>query len=354
MPENLENACNNCELLKEECLKEELKQHLDGFLLKIEERKDNRDYFYFEGVNKEKLTLCFSEKQVTIVKKEENKVAKMTINEDLLLIDQIIDKRPKGIIYTLIQKQFAPSKRFQDIVLTDLTEKRFTFTQTKIKSLTNNNFTDLYSLLLELEKVTDLKNQSDFSSEFATHMNYYYDFGGGRKAKDNIYPTKTYFNNEDVSRLFDIEGKDKLYRIFDLYNGVINSRNEKDFKSLKSGFLSSAVFNFKNSRGISQKEDSIVGSFKTKKVSDVAKETIELTLGIPYEEFELLDFAEQQKLIEQKNGKKFKYDTRLFIDGIPIDEDHLVTKEQLDQQIDERFCKDSKPGILRLFKRKKR
>ncbi len=86
---------------------------------------------------------------------------------------------------------------------------------------------------------------------------------------------------------------------------------------------------------------------------EIAKREIERKLGIPYEEYEKLDIDEQHKLIEQKTGKKFKYDTRLYIDGIPIDEDHIITREQIDRKIDEVVESGPKRLLKRIFRRKK-
>ena len=52
---------------------------------------------------------------------------------------------------------------------------------------------------------------------------------------------------------------DRVYRIYDLYRGVINSRNEKDIDLIRSGLLSQDAYDLKGLRGITEKEDSIVG-----------------------------------------------------------------------------------------------
>ena len=80
------------------------------------------------------------------------------------------------------------------------------------------------------------------------------------------------------------------------------------------------------------------------------KRQIERLLGISYSEFEELDYLEQQKLIEQKLGKKIKYDNRLYIDGIPMDNEHIITIQQIDRQIDELTTCGPKKILKQLLK----
>ncbi len=390
----LEMAYKCCKPLKVKCIKKELDTQLEGFTFRSIERQNGEWIICFEGSNESHIMLSISFNKLSIMKNTDSKAERIAIDENLLLTDRVIDKRQNGIVYLIIQKQFAPSDRFNQIVLTDLVEQRFTFTREKINSSVKNvdfdniRLTNLLLKLRMLESKVDLKNQSDFYSEFSTHMNYYLNCDGGRKIKDNIYPTRTYLNGEEVSNIFDVDGPDKLYRIFDLYNGIINPRNETDINSINLGFLSQDAFNFKELKGISEQEDSLVGTplvnvadtyanylkeFFEQKFGykgsigfdrnsmllgityqmpgpERAKREIERKLGIPYSEFEQLDFDEQQKLIELKTGKKFKYDYRLYIDGIPMDEEHIITREQIDRQIDELTLSKPKMFLKRLLK----
>jgi len=375
----LEMAYKCCKPLKVECIKIELDAQLEGYTFKSIERQNGEWTVCFEGLNEAHIMLSISFNKLSIMKNNNSKAERIAIDENMLLTDRVIDKRQNGIIYSIIQKQFTPSSRFNQIVLTDLVEQRFTLTRERINSSLKNvdfdniRLTNLLLKLRMLESKVDLKSQSDFYSEFSTHMNYYLNWDGRRKIKDNIYPTRTYLNGEEVSSIFGVDGSDKLYRIYDLYNGIINPRNENDINSIHLGFLSPDAFNFKELKGINQQEDSLVGTplvnasdtyvnylreFFDQKFGykgsigfdrdsmllgityqmsgpERAKREIERKLGIPYSEFEQLDFDEQQKLIEQKTGKKFKYDYRLYIDGIPMDEDHIITRDQIDRQIDE-------------------
>ena len=261
----------------------------------------------------------------------------------MLLTDRIIDKRQNGIVYSIIKKQFALSSRFNQIVLTDLVEQRFTLTRERIKSLLKNidfnniRLTNLLLKLIMLENKVDLKSQSDFYSEFSTHMNYYFNWECGRKLTYNIYPTRTYLNGEDVSSVFFVDGADKLYRIYDLYNGIINPRNEIDINYINLGLLSQDAFNFKKLKGINKHEDVLVGTplvnkndiyinylrkffdqkFDYKGNIGLDRDSMllgityhvpgpERELEIPYSEFEQLDFDEQKT--------DLKYDYKLHTD----------------------------------------
>ena len=82
---------------------------------------------------------------------------------------------------------------------------------------------------------------------------------------------------------------------------------------------------------------------------EMAKRNIEKTLGISYSEFEKLDLNQQHKLIEQKTGKEVKPDYRLRIDGIPIDDEHIITEEQANKRIDELRSSGPKKILKRLF-----
>ena len=84
---------------------------------------------------------------------------------------------------------------------------------------------------------------------------------------------------------------------------------------------------------------------------EIAKKEIEKIIGIPYEEYEKLSIEEQHKLIEKKTGKKVKPDYRLHIDGIPMDDDHIITMEETDNKID-KIVFNLPQRVLRKIKRK--
>ena len=65
---------------------------------------------------------------------------------------------------------------------------------------------------------------------------------------------------EEVSRLYDIvDGPDKLYRIYDLYHGIINPRNELDINCISLGLISPYAFGLRTLRKIDKQEEQLVG-----------------------------------------------------------------------------------------------
>ena len=111
-----------------------------------------------------------------------------------------------------------------------------------------------------LRKIVDYGNLdavSDFDSYFGAIMERKYD-----KGKCTIDPcsAKIYLKHENVSSVFDaIDGFDKINRVYDLYRGIINARNEKDIDLIHIGLLSQDAYDLKGLRGITEKEDSMVG-----------------------------------------------------------------------------------------------
>lgn len=200
-------------------------------------------------------------------------------------------------------------------------------------------------ILLKLSILDEQVNLEDYSSlttYFETHMNNYLGLDNGRKLVGNHCSNKTYFNGEDISRSYDlVDGKDKINRIYDLYNGIINERNIYDIDSIRLGFLNSDCFDIRKLKNINVLENELIGKEKeyddnyltnVKKLLNykygydgdlklereslldaisyrmsanlLAKKQVEKIIGVPYDEFDLLDFDEQQKLIEEMTNKK--------------------------------------------------
>ncbi len=175
-----------------------------------------------------------------------------------------IEKREKGIIYTEIEKRFEPSSSFKNqSVLTSLRENRYVYNNTKIlknimQTYGNNSwFNGLwYKLFLEIGII---KDQCNYLSTFSCDMIYHYVLLGLNWTMDNNYLTKTYINGKDVSSLFTIDGPDKIYRIYDLYHGLINGRNINDLKKINLGLISPDIYDYKTLLGITSKENIIAG-----------------------------------------------------------------------------------------------
>ncbi len=82
------------------------------------------------------------------------------------------------------------------------------------------------------------------------------------------------------------------------------------------------------------------------------KRQIEEKFGIPYEEFCELDLEDIDRLIETKIGKKLKLDLRPIIDGIPIDKNHIIEREEIDRKIREITLSRPQKVMCKIFKRR--
>ena len=147
-----------------------------------------------------------------------------------------------------------------------------------------------------------------------------------------------------ISYIYDIvAGTDKIYRIYDLYNGIINERNSYDIFLINLGLLRKSSLGYKETSGITAKENEICGKCKKrlssqeitfiynlinkkigykkqfdiydinsiieaitykKTVPERAKDSLERELGIPYEEFNRLDCDEQHKILKSNKHRK--------------------------------------------------
>ena len=380
-------------LLNVECIKKEVEEFIKGFTIKDIKRNMGTWECSFENENGEFLNfdIAVMGNVLILSKWKDNLVERVRIDSNLFLVHEVIEKRPNGIIYSIIEKKFDFSNKYKNaFVLVDLVEQRFVFSKKCLESLLDNfdfDNTRMGGFILKLRRL-EKKSECDYFTEFSTHMNNYAIPMDGRKIWDNICPTRTYLNGDEVSAIFDInDGEDKLYRIYDLYHGIINPRNENEIYAINLGLLTPDSYNLKALSGITDMEDSIVGKslisedknylnylkemlytrtgFKgnlelnrdsilsaiTYKMSssELVKRQIEERLGISYEEFEKMDYYKQQKLIEERTGKKIQPDYRLHIDGIPIDEDHIMTMDQVDRKMDELIATGPKKILKRLL-----
>lgn len=340
---DLNNIYRFCKLLKIDSIRAEFDEEISGYSLNSIELENGKWLCSLTSGDDKHITLMIALNKIDIMKSSNNIFEWVNIDENLLLSHRTVDKRKEGIIYSIICKQFSTSSRFNnELVLADMTEDRYVFTKTKLEGIIDNfNFDEDELIwaafkLRRLEGKVDFEKLSDFNSNFSTHMNYYVDFEGGRKIKDNIYPTKTYLNGEDVSNIFDVnDGPDKLYRVFDLYRGIINSRNEKDINLINLGFLSQDAYDLRSLRGITEQEDSIVGK------------------SLSSETDNYINYLKQ--LFNNKFGYKgyLQFDRSSILTGIMyrISGDELVRDDKGNIIIDEQIDKITERGVRKILKR---
>ena len=270
----LQEIYKKSEILKIKCIKEEIEDCLNGFKLKNIELENSRFNCLFTSDQGDEIILSISNDQIILTKNTKYKYERISIFKNLISFIKVIEKRPNGLIYSDIKKLYQKSERFNgEVFLTDLIENRYVITNEKIKELPKpfdyqeDNFLKILFKLISSSK-ENLENYANLTTKFSSHMNYYLNLecdrlnlGNNRKAKVGPYSNLTYLNEENVSYLYDIvDGHDKIKRIYDLYNGIINTSNEWDIHSIHLGLLSHEGFNLKELKGITKTEDELVGT----------------------------------------------------------------------------------------------
>ena len=253
-----------CALLNIKCLKNEIEDRLKGYHLSNVLKKNEEFICTFYDDKENKCDLILKSSAIRLLKYCENILERVTINEYLLFEHQILENRPNGVIYTSIQKDFTNSNRFKNrYVLIDILESRYVLTSDVIREILENlKLNKEFSMqtlfkLRRLECENSLQNYSNFITNFSTNLNYYLLTNVQKK---DLYSARTYLNGEEVSNLYDsIEGEDKLYRIYDLYHGIVNRRNEYDLHSIHLGNLKQDAFDLKTLKGITEREENLIG-----------------------------------------------------------------------------------------------
>lgn len=244
-----------CKLLENDGIRKEIEEQIEGYSLEGIYKDVESMWYVFMGADDKKILLTFFRNRIALSKQSNNMVEGIYADESLLLSHKIIEKRPNGVIYSNIYKNFNSNK---DAVLRYLIESRYAFTKDNLESYFTNFDFEKMDMRLQLTRLNmtqygvGLDRISDFHSELLISS------VSSKNEKD--YPTAIYLNGKNISSVFDaVDGPDRVYRIYDLYRGVINSRNEKDTDLIRSGLLSQDAYDLKGLRGITEKEDSIVG-----------------------------------------------------------------------------------------------
>ena len=338
----LDKMYHYCNLLKNKCLTREIKEYLTGYVVEVTDNKLKTNEINLINNLGNRIEIIFMNNYFSMKKINKNSVEKTIIYpyehttdqvpySSLLMQQRIIEKRENGLLVKELEKHYNRSPKYNnEIILTDLTEERYTYTkesaQKLFKDLSFEKITPEY-FLLKTEQLeicfNPLYNSCDYSSIFESHTNYHHNL-----IRENIYPNQTYLNSEDVTKIYDlIDGENKIYRIYDLYQGIINLRNQEDINSINLGLLSQDSYDLVTLRGITTKENYLIGSshketeeyynflkklFKTKfkyqKEFNLDRDTILKIINYqlkseitPPKEYTNID-----KLIEKKHKKKIK------------------------------------------------
>lgn len=246
---------------------------------------------------------------------------------DLSIITEetIIQERKKGVIVEKNQRTYRKNIfSSNDYGLTDLESTRYVI----------NNESEVRALRSE----ENLGELSELTTTFSVHMPY--TITEEQKVPiPEIDSPSIKLNGVDISSVYEkIGGSGKIDRIFDLYRGIITKDNLKDLDSIHLGILTEYAYDYKAVAGISVIENALVGKeinpFSEKKSTMIkdfittktgyqkpfditdryslikalkyiptpkenASQILQETLGMTYEEFDDLDFDEQQTKIEE-------------------------------------------------------
>lgn len=310
----------------------------------IKTLKDNTIIFVdFKGneviaeIDDSNILFRFDDKKSTVVNlpQDDN-------NEYVKAIDVIKEERDNGCIIEVIEKYYDFTRESEEEkVLVDLVSNRYVFDK-------NVSIDDIN----KFEQLCKMK--TTFESHFKTLLK---PIGSLRWYTDSPYSTYTKINGEDISYIYDVvNGNDKIYRIYDLYNGTINEKNSDDIFSIHLGLLRKAAFGYKEINGINARENEICGDCKKslsiqestfiynlinkrigykkqfdiydinsiinaitykKTALEIAKDFLEKELEIPYQEFDKLDCDEQHKILQahKKILKSTKKDEVIMMIG---------------------------------------
>lgn len=260
-----EKAYDFCNLLKEDIFKEEINDLLNGYTLKDMKLENGEYKCILFNENKDKICLFLCPNELLLYEYKTNSSKQIKIEENNVLTEVEIEKRKKGVLYIEKVKHFSTSMHSVDkLSLVDLYETRYAFTNETLEIITEKEDAEkinLFDILLSIKtNALETKDISDLYNEFETHMKHNFRWSGYRYITNDIYPTRTYINGEDVSSIYDVnEGTDKLYRVYDLYRGIINPRNDIDINKIKMGYLSQKAFDLKTLMGITGRENLLLG-----------------------------------------------------------------------------------------------
>ena len=170
------------------------------------------------------------------------------------------ERRPNGVIITKTEYIFNPTAYSNGkSILVRLLEKRFVLTNDKIRLITKSNEFDLKTIY-EMTKRLSLGIVADMKNIFVINKNYITKDRSGNLVKSYFTPTRVFLNEQDISYMYDsIAGNDNIYRIYDLYCGILSNKNEQDIININTGFLTTDVFDLKTLKKITESEDKLVG-----------------------------------------------------------------------------------------------
>lgn len=257
-------------LLKKNNIKKIIEEKLFGYTLKCIENSDEEINIFFCNSDENVITINIKGNKLTLIEKNENQVEGIEIDDEFVVDHFICEKRPKGIIFSKTRELFGyiPYSK-KELRVINLMEESLVLTNDKLKKLietTDIDLIELYKKMNDFYRYSCLEKYADLHTSFSTRI----ERESVHEIKKESFPrTRTYLNSEEVSDVFDtVWDDDILYRIHDLYKGIINKRNTIDINVIRCGLLSTDAFDFKALRGITDKENELVGPSLNKTIDD--------------------------------------------------------------------------------------
>lgn len=340
---DINKIINYCTLAKNETIKSEILKLIDGYKLYDMKSLEGIITCFFKDNNNNKMELTIKEDSFEIFKNSQVKQELITIDSNLDMIEKTLERRPKGVKFSVVSKSFRESSIYKNrTTLSHLIEQRYTFTDDTLNSnFINQSLSSLFKEMIECYEKKTLDTIMDYNSIFEIHSYL------SRKPDSNLLyeDFHTFLNGQDLGNIYNIfNSPTKVYRIYDLYRGLITPRNELDINLIHEESLSDRGFNLRELKNLTFEENNLVGpttlpireeyyeyvknflkdnygyfgeiafdrdtllSAITYKMtaSELVKRDIARTLGISYEDFIKLDTNKQQKLAEQFTHKKVK------------------------------------------------
>lgn len=283
-----------------------------------------------EEENSTKITIKVKEKNKVISKIHMIDIPKKDCDPIINTKETIIEERKNGIIIEYINRcyeftEYSTKKRY----VTLLSSTRYVLEALK-------NYIDLSD-----EKI--VKKLASFKSGFSSLLYSYSIYEGKFKETNNLVQN----DKKSLSNIYaSIKGPEQIETVYDLYNGVINERTKEILLTHNKKSLDD-LYDYKSKCGITEKEaalvgervidqayeeyvkkfiqtqtyypekinvasrESIINALKYKPTtSEISKKSFERMTGIPYEEFDELDFDDQQKIIKEARTRNKLFENK--------------------------------------------
>ena len=208
----------------------------------------------YQYKNNEYMIDIYIQDNKILIKKYNDLELFVTEIADNMVILRVFEKRLKGLLYKEIIKKYNYNKKYNKMVLTELNETRRVYSKDVISNF-NANLIDIINNLPSYIKNFSLVNTFSTVSNDVYNNDEYMNV-----TRVNKYSNQTFLNNIDVSFIYDmVDGHDKIYRIYELFNGQISPRSEIDLHSIYLGMLTSLSFNLSLLSGIKEQENMLIG-----------------------------------------------------------------------------------------------